>query len=121
MARGQFQVEVPHFCGQLIDVTVEWTQSYGSRIDPPEYDEHHTYYTHGESLDISKCSKCRVNLFDDTLFQENIRIAGERVTDFGDDGPDGDDYEPDPKGFDQALWDSLEPKMEYLDKDDPPF
>lgn len=122
MPKGNFDVDVPHFCGELIHVNVSWYEFYGSRINPPEYEEHHEYFAEQMDYDISHCPKCGINLYDDTLFQRNIEVAADKLVDRGEQTPyDESDFEPDDgpldieMSFDDALWHSLS----HLDKENP--
>lgn len=82
MSRGQYNLTIPHSCGQEIEVTVKWQSWPATRTDPENYDEDWDH--------IEECPKCKAKLYEDSAFM----LAVENETaDY--DGPWGDEEEPD--------------------------
>jgi transcription initiation factor IIE alpha subunit len=63
--RGQIDIEAPHICGEMIDVTIYFSQR---GRNPYNYDESWEHDKH--------CPHCGVNLERDTIFRRTVtRIA----------------------------------------------
>lgn len=97
MPHGNFAVTAPHFCGQELCVHISWMQDYGTRLDPPSWDEEWTYTFGHTDEPIERCPKCGILLDWDTLFYDTVNtLAGDKYYESeyvsGDDAPEPEDF-----------------------------
>jgi hypothetical protein len=85
MSQGSFTLQVPHICGEYIEVSVKWWYTPGSYYEPPDGDSE---YQHSE-----RCPKCGTLLETDDLFYATIERMDQETMARGE--PDEDlDYDP---------------------------
>lgn len=78
MSRGSFKVEAPHICGQMIEVTINWTHDSGTYWEPPSDDE---------DWDCPEnCPTCGILLEHDILFLALVEKLAQHVYEHGDTG-----------------------------------
>jgi hypothetical protein len=108
MSSGEYTVEVRHFCGYLINVTIKWWYDSGTFENPPDGETEYTYGAEHFDEHITKCPKCGVDLDHDDIFQGAVEKADIGSTDRGEYHPDDELEEPEPQWDD--VWEKIDPR-----------
>lgn len=103
MSRGSINLEVPHFCGEVIPLVIHWSDYPGSYENPPEHDEE------WECEHI--CTKCGIDLDYDTIFEATAKkMAEDKYEAEPEDWPqEPEDLEPPEAGWDD-VWEKIDPR-----------
>lgn len=103
MSSGSFDMDVPHICGEIIQVTVHWSYRHGVHTlrngDPGYPDEYDEEWEHED-----KCPKCGISLNHDEIFFKTIESMAKEVDAPYEDGPEEPDWEDDDPAEDRMFF-----------------